>query len=318
MSFNSDVKREIILSPNTDNICLLSGLAHSAGNLVLERDGHGLDIVTDIYEVAQYAVELLNEIKIDSQVTMEEPYGIVKKNTYTISVRGNHARILLDLCGLAIYHSGNLESVVRGVDRDLLPDERSKISYLKGVFLGKGAVYVPSGELGDDKKMGYHLELALSSEEFAHDLMQIIQELGVNVKSSVRRDTSILYLKDGDGISDMLALMGAMQSVLKIQDVMVVRSVRNNANRQTNCNIANITKSVLASSDQIEAIEYIKDKVGLDYLTDDLRKTADCRVSNPDATLDELAEILGISKSGVNHRLRKIKDIYRQLQKRLK
>jgi len=129
----------------------------------------------------------------------------------------------------------------------------------------------------------------------------------------MRRDSYVLYIKSAEEIKDFIAFLPAPVSVLKLTDFMINRELKNRSNRQKNCDIANVNKQVEAATKQLASIEKIEKIIGLDTLKEDLRRTAIARMDNPELTLGELAELLNVSKSCLNHRLRKLNVIAEEL-----
>lgn len=187
-------------------------------------------------------------------------------------------------------------------DPELAKDDCCKRAYLAGAFSGGGSVTVPS----DRKTTGYHLEFSFSSysaAEFAADILATIDFLPKVIK---RKDNWVVYFKQSEEIKNVLAYMGASKSVLDLSEVMIEREMSNKANRETNCFIYNTDKTVIASIRQCSAIKVIASSVGLEALPEELEATARARAENSTASLNELAEMLGITKSCLNHRLRRL------------
>lgn len=174
---------------------------------------------------------------------------------------------------------------------------------LRGAFLTCGTVNNPS--------KGYHLEFVVPYTNLSRDLERFIadcDELSVSPKRITRNSTQVIYFKDSESIEDILAAMGAVNSCLELMGVKMYKDMRNNVNRKLNFENANLDKTIDAATKQIEAIEHIKKTVGLSYLSDELRELAVLRTDNPDMSLRELGESLKspLSRSGVNHRLKKL------------
>ncbi len=187
-------------------------------------------------------------------------------------------------------------------------DDASVGIFLRGVFLSCGTVSV--------LKSGYHLELALYSEQKCGCLFRLINEQGMRVKQSFRRGIPFLYTKDSENIADFLTFIGAMQSAMEIMNIKIYKGLRSNVNRAVNCEAANLEKTVAASAAQIEQIRLIEAKKGLCFLPPELSALARARLENPDVSLSELGKLLDppISRSGVNHRLERLKKIAEELQ----
>ncbi len=174
---------------------------------------------------------------------------------------------------------------------------------VRGAFLGSGSITDPNTR--------YHLEIRLENEEGRKKLVEIISNFEIKVKVLDRKYSYSIYIKDGEEISKFLALIGANSSVLKYEDIRVLKETKNNVNRKVNCETANLNKTVTASVIQVQAIEKIIKQKRFNTLPKNLQEIASLRLENPDATLAELGKMLKtpIGKSGVNHRLKKIIEI---------
>ncbi len=174
---------------------------------------------------------------------------------------------------------------------------------VRGAFLGSGSITDPNTR--------YHLEIRLENEKNRKELIEIINNFGIEVKTLNRKYSYSIYIKDGEEISKFLALIGANSSVLKYEDIRVFKETKNNVNRKVNCETANLNKTVTASVIQVQAIEKIIKQKRFNTLPKNLQEIANLRLENPDATLAELGKMLKtpIGKSGVNHRLKKIIEI---------
>ena len=184
-------------------------------------------------------------------------------------------------------------------------------SYLRGAFLATGSVNNP--ETGR-----YHLEIYSLYEEHNDTICEMMNRYHLNARKTERRSGYITYLKEAEKIADFLSLIGATNSMLKFEDIRIVRDMRNSVNRIVNCETANLNKVADAANRQIENIKYLDEHLGLDKLPDKLREVAYVRVAHPELSLKELGELVPggpISKSGVNHRLRKINEVAAKLQK---
>jgi len=181
--------------------------------------------------------------------------------------------------------------------------------FTAGIFLACGSVNDPSKE--------YHLEFSVSGELLAEELTVLLADIGVTAKTTIRRGQHIVYIKDSESIEDTLTFMGAQNCTLEIMNVKIYKDVRNKANRIANCDSANIDKVVRASMRQIKDIKLIADTDGLDSLTAELREVALMRLENTDMSLQEIGENLSvpISRSGVNHRFRKLAVIAENIRK---
>lgn len=181
-------------------------------------------------------------------------------------------------------------------------------AFLRGIFLTCGTVSV--------QKAGYHLELSLENEEKCMSLRSFINEQGVSINISHRRNRFFLYSKNSENISDYLTFIGAMKCSMEIMNIKIYKEVRSNINRVVNCEAANIEKTASAAARQIHDIKLIGEKIGYDKLDEDLRELAFLRLENPDISLSGLGRLLSqpISRSGVNHRLNRIAKIADELR----
>lgn len=202
----------------------------------------------------------------------------------------------------------NLESLNNNKnDERLQISEDEKKAIIRGAFLGSGTISEP--------RKAYHLEIYFKDENSLSFCIKILTSYNVNVKS-IRQNKNILYIEEGESISNFLAFVGAKKSVLEFEDTRVVKEIRNNVNRQLNLENANLNKTILSSVKQINYIKLIKKKNKFNELTEKEKKLAEIRLKNPDASLEELRKMLGenISKSGVSHRMKKIEELAKNLE----
>ncbi len=192
--------------------------------------------------------------------------------------------------------------------RQVIQKDCCKKAFLRGVFLATGSVSDPS--------KAYHFEIVVRTRDMAECVREIIQHFSLDAKIVKRKKYYVVYLKEGSMIVDMLNIMEAHVSLMDMENVRILKDMRNDINRRVNCETANIKKTVKAAHRQIEDIEYIEKTKGLKFLSASLREIAQLRVREPDANLNELGEMLNppVSKSGVNHRLRKISEIANHLR----
>lgn len=178
-----------------------------------------------------------------------------------------------------------------------------KRAYLRGVFLAVGSISNP--------EKGYHLECVCEDLTQAGQLVDTLQIFDIQAKIVVRKRYQVVYIKESEEIVSFLNVIGAHISLMNLENLRILKDVRNSVNRRVNCEAANITKTVNAAAKQIDDIQYIKEHYGLDNLPDNLRQIAQLRLEYPDATLKELGEYLTppVGKSGVNHRLRKLSEL---------
>jgi DNA-binding protein WhiA len=178
-----------------------------------------------------------------------------------------------------------------------------KRAFLRGIFLRDGTMTDPN-EI-------YNLEMVFRHSWLANEVMRLLVQFEIPGKMTERKGRYVVYLRDGDDISDFLKVLGASQSLLQLEDIRVVKEVRNRVNRRVNCETANIHKTAATSARQIEDIRTIEAREGLKSLPLPLQEIAVLRLENPEATLSELGDLLDppVGKSGVNHRLRRLHEI---------
>ena len=183
-----------------------------------------------------------------------------------------------------------------------------KRAYLRGAFLACGSI--------SDPEKDYHLEFVVDDHERAEMLVDVIMAFDIDAKIIHRKKRNVVYLKDGEHIVDVLNIMGAHVCLMELENVRIVKEMRNSINRRVNCEAANIGKTIAASARQIEDIQYLNNTIGLDSLSEELRATAILRLQNPDASLAELGEKHDrrVGRSGVNHRLQKLSDMADRLR----
>ncbi len=194
---------------------------------------------------------------------------------------------------------------------DFLWDDANVVSaFISGVFLACGSIIAP--------QKSYHLEFALPRFELAQTIIPPLQTLGLNPKQLIRRGIPILYFRESEQIEDLLARMGAPLCAMEMMDVKILKEMRNKVNRVTNCETANIDKTVAAALEQQREIEYIQTAQGLESLPSELAELATLRLQNPELSLRELGQLLvtPLSRSGVNHRLQRLMEIAANIRKK--
>lgn len=312
MSFSFEVKNEL-LSKSYSGCCAnakLSAIIHTCGSLNINKQGLYAEIRTENENLAKLVVNLFNKIfNVDTEIQTNQKSSLKKNILYTVATpSGFSEQILQELCIINL-DENNHRQIVEGIDNYLVEQNCCKVSYLCGAFLSCGSITVPIKN--DLSNLGYNLRFLLSNIEIAQDLKTLLEFFSIKAKITERKNGYMVYVKENESICDFLALIKASKSFLKLQSLIVERDVKNNTNRQTNCILANIDKSVNAAIKQIEAINKIEKKVGLDSLPQNLQKIAKLRQEYPDVSLQTIAKLCGenLTKSGINHRMRKIIDI---------
>ena len=303
MNFTEEVKNELI-EIQDEPCCKNAGLSayvKGAGTLEVAEGKIGFSLSSDNVKVLNYFAKVL-----DIQYS-EEPYNVNKvKRIKAEFFSENTAKILSDL---GIIDTSNGDILLNfGIDKYIIENDCCKRAYIRGAFLAGGSVTIPD----KDKKIGYHLEFVFSNYTNADDFCLLLSSLDFLPKL-IERKGYVVYFNSSKEICDILALMGAEKALKKVQRVISVKKSINDSNRRINCDLSNISKQVNAFLKQKEAIRLIEQTIGLDSLGQDLQLTAKARLENPDSSLDALSQMLNISKSCLNHRLRKIVEISRTI-----
>ncbi|OFO53041.1 DNA-binding protein WhiA [Nosocomiicoccus sp. HMSC059G07] len=307
MSFASEMKGELCRI-EADEKCSkeeLSAIIKMNGSIAISEGKWIINIQTENAAIARRIFRLIKELyKIEPELAVRRKMQLKKNNVYICRVKENTREILDDL---NVMRDGE---IIHDVELTSLTDDECVRSYLRGAFLAAGSVNNP-------ETSSYHLEIASLYEEHAYSLMKLMNEYELNAKVIDRKRGYITYLKEAEKISDFLGLVGGHQAMLKFEDVRILRDMRNSVNRLVNCETANLNKTISAAMRQVENIKYIDQEIGLEKLPDRLREIAYLRRDNHDMSLKELGESIStgpISKSGVNHRLRKIDEIADKLR----
>lgn len=320
MSFAKDSKIEIISNEIEDALCaqaFLSGLLHASGSLTKNSEGLRVDIVTDFKEIFEYVNAIATKLYGDKlALEIADDYIINKTTYYRIMFPVGITMQVLKDCAL-LGEEGEFR--LNGeIDPNIIIDEECKRAFIKGAYVGCATSSIRLSELGSQMATtGYHVEFASHKQAFLEGLKEVLSHFDINSRIATRKKIYVLYIKDSEAIKDLLALVGANGSALDLADEMAKRGLRNTVNRQVNCINANINKTIDASMKQIEAINYINKKVGLDALPEDLQEVAVLRLANPQESMEELLKLstIQLTKSGLNHRFRRIIKIAEFLKK---
>lgn len=320
MSFSRSAKLELLDEDIEDAGCalaFLSGLFHGCGQLTKNSEGVRVDLVTDIREIFAYVDKIVKQLYGEKlELEISDDYIINKTVYYRIKFPISISQRVLQDCGLLENNDGSF-ALENGVDENVVYDEETQKAFVRGAFISCSTSSIRLSELGRrGQSSGYHLEFASHKREFLEGVQAILGEFTIPSKLGMRKNLHILYLKDSESIKDLLALVGANESVLSLSNEMATRGLRNTVNRQVNCINANINKTVEASLKQIEAIEYINQKIGLESLPDDLQEVAVLRLANQQESMEELLKLstFTLTKSGLNHRFRRLLKIAEELK----
>jgi DNA-binding protein WhiA len=299
VSYASDVKKELtsIKVHQKNAQAELMALIRMNGSIAIANRQLILNIQTENPAIARRIYSLLKEFyHVESDIVVRRKMKLKKNNQYIVRLRSAAKRVLDDLGILQNFQ------IKERVPVDLLKDEWMVRSYLRGAFLAGGSVNNP-------ETSRYHLEIYSLYEEHNEMIAQMMNKFGLKAQTTARRSGFIVYLKEAEKIANFMSLIGATSSMLQFENVRIVRDMRNSVNRLVNCENANMNKIANASTRQIENIKLIEDTVGLASLPDKLREIAQTRLNHQEVSLKELGQLVPggpISKSGVNHRLRKL------------
>ena len=313
MSFSSEVKNELSYQMSSARHCQIAELAaiiSLCGKISISvKDTFAIRIHTENIAVARKCFTLLKKtFNIKTEISMRRNRS-VDSNVYSVVVKEHDdARKVLEATKL-INENNEICENLSIVNNMVIMQECCKRAFIRGAFLTTGSI--------SDPEKFYLFEIVCATEAKAEQLQKIIKFFEIDAKIVERKKHFVVYIKEGSGIVDILNVMEAHVALMNLENVRILKEMRNSVNRKVNCETANLKKTVSASVKQIEDIKYIRDTVGLSTLSEGLEEMAMLRLDNPEASLKELGSMLNppVGKSGVNHRLRKICDIADGLKK---
>lgn len=302
MSFSGQIKEElaqVISSPRHCQLAELAALVQFCGHI--EEDGSLLVQSENPLVIRKCFTLLKKTFKIEAVSKSQ-----MQTQNYRLFVTGEDAfRVLeaLKICDTA----GHL--MMRHLtDPVLIKNSCCKRAYLRGCYMAVGSM--------SDPYKSYHLELVCGLQAQAEQLLKILHDFSLDAKMIIRKKYYVVYMKEGENIADFLNITEAHKALMEFENTRIYKGMRNMVNRKVNCEAANITKTVNAATRQVEDIRLIREKMGLEGLPDPLRQMAYVRLENPQASLGELGKLLDppVGKSGVNHRLRKLGELAKELK----
>lgn len=302
MSFSGQIKEElaqVISSPRHCQLAELAALVQFCGHI--EEDGSLLVQSENPLVIRKCFTLLKKTFKIEAVSKSQ-----MQTQNYRLFVTGEDAfRVLeaLKICDTA----GHL--MMRHLtDPVLIKNSCCKRAYLRGCYMAVGSM--------SDPYKSYHLELVCGLQAQAEQLLKILHDFSLDAKMIIRKKYHVVYMKEGENIADFLNITEAHKALMEFENTRIYKGMRNMVNRKVNCEAANITKTVNAATRQVEDIRLIREKMGLEGLPDPLRQMAYVRLENPQASLGELGKLLDppVGKSGVNHRLRKLGELAKELK----
>jgi len=301
MSFTSDVKNEAarINIDKADSITLLSAIFHNA---ILENDR--IKFSTENNIVARLVFYLVKDLyNVRSKITVRQGYNYNKNYLYIIEISKLTDEIWKDLS-----LKNNIPS------NYIVSDDELIRIYLRGVFL-------TSGSINDPKKSRYHLEFIITDLDYANFINELLNKYNLNSKVLKRDNRYMVYVKEAEKIGDFLRMIDAINSLFYFEDIRIYRDHKNMTNRLNNCEQANVDKIIQTSNEQIKDIELINSAGGMELLDEKEKIVATYKLKYPETSLQELSEIISletgknITKSGIYHRFKKIKELADRLKK---
>ena len=299
LSFSNDVKNELSRL-ETNEVCCdkaeVLGVLRMSGAIVIRGMNIGIHFSTENAALARRVLQILkNNYQVQTEVVITRSRRLKKNNRYQVRV------LPAPQVSIAM-NELQLLSMESDLKNPLLNKQCCKRAFLRGAFLGGGSISRPSSD--------YHLEMVTGNEDFARSIIKVMHTFSMKAKLTDRKNDYIVYLKDGESITNFLRVIGAHNSMMELENVRVLKEMRNNVNRRVNCETANLGKVVKAAVRQVNCIKFIDEHMGLSELPQALQDTARLRVEYPDASLNELVEYSGgIGKSGINHRLKKLQEM---------
>ncbi|KRL90304.1 DNA-binding protein WhiA [Lactobacillus kalixensis] len=308
-SYASDVKKELTSLPVYPEHAKAELAAFLRMNGVLNLHDHqfSLDITTENPAIARRIFSLIKvAFKVEPLLIVSRKMKLKKNNQYLVRLQRKVNEILE---ALMIWDPE--KGLITRIPERIMNSQEGAMSYLRGAFLAGGSVNNP-------ETSRYHLEIYSTYEDHNEDLAELMNKhFHLNAKTTKRRRGYIVYLKEAEKIGDFLHITGALNAMLAFEDLRIMRDMRNSVNRLVNCDTANLKKTANAAAKQVEDIQLIEEKQGLDSLPEKLAGLARFRLQHPELSLKEVAEQVPdgpISKSGVNHRFKKLKEIAENLR----
>lgn len=311
MSFSSEVKREIIdnrIKRADDALALLSAFTLGNGSIVFSAKirSWGMRFVSENEATILLIAKLIERYYgIECEVSRVE-HERLSAVYHELHMYGDKLEgYMLDTGFFSLDAMGSPCFRIK-IPCEKITTETQKKAFLRGLFLACGTVAEP--------KASYRAEFVVKYKEVVEFAVSILKEFNIKYSIAKRRNSEVLYIKDGDSLENLLALLGASSAMMAVSEIRIVRQASNEANRGVNCITANITRSARTSLRQVESIEVIREKIGLNRLPQTLRIVAEARLNNHDFTLNELSEELQMGKSAVNYRLNKLIEMAAELK----
>ncbi|MDD3277563.1 MAG: DNA-binding protein WhiA [Lachnospiraceae bacterium] len=313
MSFSSNVKEELSEQLSSARHCQIAELAaiiSFCGSVrITESDRFSIRIQTENISVSRKFFTLLRKtFKIDTEITVRRAHNQRNTRTYIVVVTDHEDTIRILQATKLLNQESEVEENLSLRHNVITQKHCCRRAFLRGAFLAAGSI--------SDPNRFYHFEIVCATEQKAEQLRELICGFEIDAKVILRKKYYVVYVKEGSQIVELLGLMEAKVSLMELENVRILKEMRNTVNRKVNCETANINKTVHAAVKQVEDITYIRDTAGFASLSQGLGEIAELRLQYPEATLKELGMMLtpSVGKSGVNHRLRKLSGIAEELR----
>ena len=300
LTFSGKVKEELSRQWNEQKHCQIAEIAaiiSMCGKVTIDsRDRYAVKVRTENISVARKCFTLLEKtfnIEAESLVTINKSKG---NTTYTVVVKQHEDAMKLLQAARLVDGDGEISEEFSTSRNMIVHKSCCKRAFLRGAFLASGSMSHP--------EKSYHIEMVCASKAKAEQIQKLINSFGLDAKVILRKNSYVVYLKEGSQIVDLLNIMEAPIALMEMENVRILKEMRNSVNRKVNCETANINKTVSAAAKQAEDIRLIQKEIGLNKLPEGLQEIAELRLTYPDASLKELGEMLTepLGKSGVNHR----------------
>ncbi len=308
MSFASEIKKELI-NIEADKCCYhaeLAAIIRMNAELSVGKHSLTLDVQTENVAIARRIYILIKETyNYKIEILVRKNMRLKKNNVYIVRLKEKVTELLSNL-----YLQTDEEYITQKIHPKSIVLNCCKRAYLRGAFLARGSINNP-------ETSSYHLEIFNFDQTHSKELLKLVNHFGLNAREIKRRNGYIVYLKEAEKITEFLSIIGAHNALFKFEDVRIVRDMRNSVNRLVNCETANMNKTISASVKQVENIKFIKEQLGLEALPERLRELAETRLEHPEVSLKEIGELVPgatLSKSGVNHRFKRIEKMADELR----
>lgn len=313
MSFSGNVKEELarnIVKARHCQIAQIAGILSYLGNIKEVSGEVQIELETENVTLAKVYYELVKKaFSVGPMIAVKRNSYLNKSRVYSVRIVEKKKKSqMLKALKVEVGSGGEIDVKNWVVSDLLLQKSCCKRAFIRGVFLATGSI--------TDPEKGYHFEVVCNQEKKAEQLVEQLAFFGIEAKTTTRKNHLVVYIKEGAQIVDALNVMEAHNALMELENIRILKEVRNSVNRKVNCETANINKTVNAAVKQIEDIELIKERMGLDELSPALLQVAELRLMYPEAPLKDLGEMLNppVGKSGVNHRLRKLSEIAKELR----